>query len=212
MSWTVRHEGSPRSIENLTLQQVVDGLRDNLWEPTDEVRGPDDAQWVPIESHPQLADVVLDIEPPERNEPEDESRLDMNPLIDVALVLLIFFILTTTYESIRKVLEMPNAAAAGGKVKSVTPEQAKAQMVKLEVRLVNGKPVIKVDDQVVDQKDLSATLKRVVRESQKTQMLIDAADDVVYETVVQVQDAARGAGIEKAFFLAAPPKAPAPEP
>ena len=45
MSWKIRHEGSPRSIEGLSLQAVVDGLQDGLWEPTDEVMGPQDPQW-----------------------------------------------------------------------------------------------------------------------------------------------------------------------
>src|SRR5713101_5012228 len=106
MSWKIRHEGSPRALEGLTLTQVVEGLQDGLWEVTDEVMGPQDEQWVAIESHPQLAEVALDLEPPPRHQ-EDETRLDMNPLIDVALVLLIFFILTTSYAALQKVLDMP---------------------------------------------------------------------------------------------------------
>src|ERR1700694_5274302 len=107
MSWKIRHQGSPRSIEGLGLTHVVEGLQDGLWETTDEVMGPQDKQWVAIESHPQLAEVVADIEPPPPRVEDDETRLDMNPLIDVALVLLIFFILTTSYAAVQKILNMP---------------------------------------------------------------------------------------------------------
>src|SRR5438876_853497 len=60
MSWKIRHEGSPRSIECSSLQQVVEGLQDGLWEPTDEVMGPQDQQWTAIENHPQLAEIARD--------------------------------------------------------------------------------------------------------------------------------------------------------
>jgi hypothetical protein len=52
--WKVRHQGSPSALGDLTLAQVAEGLADGQWEPTDEVMGPGDTTWVPIESHPQL--------------------------------------------------------------------------------------------------------------------------------------------------------------
>ena len=52
MTWKIRHEGSPRSVEGLSAAQVVEGLQDGQWETTDEVMGPQDRNWVAIESHP----------------------------------------------------------------------------------------------------------------------------------------------------------------
>ena len=37
MPWQLRHEGSPRVIPNLSEAQIVEGLRDGRFEPTDEV-------------------------------------------------------------------------------------------------------------------------------------------------------------------------------
>jgi len=199
MSWKVRHEGSPRAVEDLELPQVLEGLRDGLWEQTDEVMGPSDTAWVAMESHPQLAEVVADMEPPPPKFHEDETRLDMNPLIDVALVLLIFFILTTTYETIRKVLDMPSATAtdAKGKLVEVPPEKIKEQMIKIKAR----PGLIQIEDKTVKLEDLTAELKQYVRSTHKTQILIDAVD-VTWGTVVAIQDAAKGAGVERALFLA----------
>src|SRR5437667_32861 len=83
MSWQLRHEGSPQVIPDLTLQQIVDGLRDALWESTDEVLGPGEALWRKIEVHPQLAAIAeeLALPPPVRH--EEPTSLDMNALIDV---------------------------------------------------------------------------------------------------------------------------------
>jgi hypothetical protein len=111
MSWKVRHQGSPESTGDLTLAQVTEGLLDGHWEPTDEVQGPQDATWVPLEVHPQFAEVAAELEPPPPRVYDDETRLDMTPLIDVCLVLLIFFILTTTYANLQKIIEAANLSS-----------------------------------------------------------------------------------------------------
>jgi biopolymer transport protein ExbD len=205
MNYSIRHEGSPRAIEGLTLEQVHEGLRDGLWEPTDEVMGPQDRQWIALENHPQFAEAALDLEPPPPSMHPDETRLDMNPLIDVALVLLIFFILTTTYETMRKVLDMPGATAEKqeGKLTEVAPEMVKEVMIKVEARMENGVPVIKVEDEPVAEKDLSTALRRYVRSTRKTRVLIDATG-VEWGVVVAIQDAARGAGVQSIHVLAQP--------
>ena len=74
--------------------------------PTDEVKGPADAHWQPIESHPTFAEAAADIEPPPPAV-DGRNHLDMNPLIDVCLVLLIFFILTITYASLERAIDVP---------------------------------------------------------------------------------------------------------
>ncbi|HMF10877.1 MAG TPA: biopolymer transporter ExbD [Gemmataceae bacterium] len=194
MSWKVRHEGSPRSIEGLTLPQVVEGLQEGLWEPTDEVMGPSDSKWSPIESHPQLAEVAADMEPPPPPAHPDETRLDMNPLIDVALVLLIFFILTTTYETIRKVLQMPTATEEQvGGVRILRPGDIVDRMIKVEAKKQGDATVILVEDQPVDLNSLRSVLERFKR----NQMALLVEDDVEWGVSVKIQDAARGAGIEQ---------------
>lgn len=201
MDWKIRHQGSPRSIEGLTLPQVVEGLQDGLWEPTDEVMGPGDSDWLAIESHPQLSEVAADMEPPPAREHDDETRLDMNPLIDVALVLLIFFILTTSYAALQRVLEMPSSTSKkldGPAI--VTKEKVRQFTIKVQVRQENGKPVIRVEDEVVAADDLLAALKKYVRDTRKTEMVLDV-EGVDWGTVVAVQDAARGAGVERAHYL-----------
>ena len=109
----------------LTWQALLEGLQDGAWEATDEVMGPDDKTWVAIESHPALAEIAADMEPPPPRTYDDETRLDMNALIDVCLVLLIFFILTTTVAAMQKRLEAPSVEEGKVKVAVVTKEQVK---------------------------------------------------------------------------------------
>ena len=203
MTWKIRHEGSPRSIEGLTMPQLVEGLQDGLWEPTDEVMGPEDRQWVAIENHPQLAETAADLEPPPPKVHEDEARLDMNPLIDVALVLLIFFILITSYVALQKVLEMPDYTTkdVDGKIVPVKkPQRLYDLTIKVKAVEEDGKPVIYVEEKKVGLESLVDELHSYVRKTQKTQLLIDA-QKVDWGTVVAIQDAAKGAGIERAYLL-----------
>jgi biopolymer transport protein ExbD len=207
MSWKIRHEGSPRHLEGLTLAQVIQGLRDGQWEPTDEVMGPEDSAWVTIADHPQLAEVAADLEPPPKPHP-DETHLDMNALIDVCLVLLIFFMLTTTYvAAVQKVVPLPTVQEQQKTgVKKVRADQVKRQMIrvqatgdksgKLTVR-VEGQtlPVVQSDGQTLDHDKFREALWPYTHgEERKTEMLLDARD-VSWGTVIALQDAAKDAGV-----------------
>ena len=201
MSWKIRHQGSPRSIEGLALPQVVEGLQEGLWDPTDEVMGPDDGAWQPIENHPALAEAALDIEPPPAKPHEDETRLDMNPLIDVALVLLIFFILTTSYAMLQRVIDLPGNTSKNAKAPLVVrPEQVRELMIRVQARKgSDDKPIIKVEDEVVEPQYLRAKLETFVKGQRKTDLLLDA-QGVDLGTVVAIEDAAKGAGMHKVFI------------
>jgi biopolymer transport protein ExbD len=210
MTWKVRHEGSPQAVEGLTLQQVVQGLLDGQWEPTDEVMGPQDEQWVAIENHPQLAEAAADLEPPAPKHYDDETRLDMTALIDVCLVLLVFFILTTSYAALQRLIDMPAMASSKPSgVPKLTKEKVDQLMVKVEVRMQRRKegaeekdvPVIKVEGETVEPDNLRPVLSRYVKDTRKTELLIDHTPRVPHGTIIAIQDAAAGAGYTQVHIL-----------
>jgi biopolymer transport protein ExbD len=196
-TWRIRHEGSPRSIDNLTLQQVLEGLADGHWEGTDEVMGPSDRAWVAIESHPQFAEIAADLDPLPPKHYDDETRLDMTPLIDVCLVLLIFFIITTTYSILQKRLDAPNATSSQPEMAVVTDKEVKEQMIKVQVLMENNAPIFKIEDNVVKRDALEFELTAIGRSAHKTNLVLMHDDDAPHWAVVAVLDAARGAGMEK---------------
>jgi biopolymer transport protein ExbD len=207
-SWQIRHEGSPQARSGLTLAQIVAGLRDGAWESTDEVMGPGDRAWVAIENHPQLAEVAADLEPPPPRVHEDETNLDMNALIDVCLVLLIFFMLTTSYvAAVQKVVPLPGVSEDRKKPAVVHfPPQQVQSMIRVEARMdKDGKPTIRVQNQLVsvlrdDGKTIDGVrLKNVLQpfvsgQPQKTEVLLDA-HGIPWGMVVAIQDAAKAAGV-----------------
>jgi biopolymer transport protein ExbD len=205
MSWNVRHEGSPTVIEGLTVEQIANGLREGSWEPTDEVRGPGEPEWRALENHPQFAELALDLEPPPRGEGEDETRLDMNPLIDVCLVLLIFFMLTTTYAALQKYLDSPDTTQ---KPLPGTPKMTQKQLddvaIKVKAKMEGDKPVILVEDEVVALDDLSKKLKDRSKNAKKTSVWLDADDNVPYGTYISILDQTGDAGVAVLLQVAAP--------
>ncbi len=206
MTWKVREEGSPRVREGLSLEQVFEGLEEGEWGPTDEVRGPNDRDWTPFENHPTFADAVA-LEPLPDHE-GDETHIDMTPIIDVAMVLLVFFILIFTYSVLEKRLEAAEAGVNGPAV--VTREQVKNQMIKVTATRENGRTVYHVED---DPKEtpadqLGAVLGRFVRSSGHTELLLVVADDVPSGDTVFVQDQAKGAGMSKVLLAGLENKAP----
>lgn len=201
MTWKIRHEGSPKSIDGLTFEEVVEGLQEGQWETTDEIMGPNETQWVPIESHPQLEEIAADIELPQKPEGEDETRLDMNPLIDVCMVLLIFFILTTSYAALQKVLDSPaHSEDNDNAMKVVARADAEKVMIQVKVTMEDGKPVIRVEKDVVPKERLLGALKSYVGRTRKTQLLLEHDREVPHGILVAIQDAAKGAGMEQVHF------------
>ena len=200
MSWMIRHEGSPEVVE-LTREELLEQLSDGAWEATDEIRAPGDSAWQALENHPATAEIAADLEPFPARPYDDETRLDMNALIDVTLVLLVFFILTTSVAALQKRLEAPSASDEKGGVAVMKKEKIAEQMIHLKLSMENGEPVYRIEDQVVAPERLVAEMRKYVRSSGKTRLLLEHTDDVPQDSVVRVIDAAKGAGMDKVGLL-----------
>ena len=198
-NWQVRHLGMPEGETLANAEKVLEGLRDGDWEPSDDVRGPGESEWIQIQDHPHFIDAVAEMGPPPP-EPVDESRLDMNPMIDVALVLLIFFILTATYTSLRRSISLP-AAPSDGATTAVKNEDIQDRVFRMKVSLdTNGTAVIKIDDRAVSLDSIDRELKEHVRNSGRKEMHLTVADDVTWGTEAKIYDAARGAEIHQIYW------------
>jgi biopolymer transport protein ExbD len=178
------------------------------------VQGPGETAWQAIENHPQLAEVAAELEelPPAR---EEEVRLDMNALIDVCLVLLIFFMMTTTYAvAVQKTVPIPAVPddQVQKKTRKLEADQVRKHMVRIDAKLnATGKPVILVENQKVDvlkQDDTLDTdklrdelLKYTRVTPRRDEVLLDA-EGVTWGMVVAVQDAARSAGVRMVHYRA----------
>ena len=200
-NWRVRLQGSPQIVDVASAQKVLEGLRDGDWEPSDEVRGPADRDWRAIEDHPQFEDFVAEMAPP-RVEPPDESRLDMNPLIDVSLVLLIFFILTTTYSSLRRAIDLPpeppDKDSSGPVV--VKADDLKDRTFEVKAWMERGQPTITINDQAVTLDELEVKVKDIVKNTGRKEMYVRVTDDVPWGVEAKLYDAAKAAQVTQIYW------------
>jgi biopolymer transport protein ExbD len=200
MSWTIRFEGSQSTAVVPTAQRVMEGIREGEWEPTDDVRGPGDREWTPIEEHRQFVEAIAELEPEARHE-EDETHLDMNPLIDVALVLLIFFILTTTYSVLRRSVDVPGEPEGekGKTTKQIKAEDIQDRAFKVEAWMIDERARLRVNDKIVEVEELEKALSEMIRATGKRDIILEF-EGIPWGILAQIMDAAKGAEVQNINF------------
>ena len=203
-AWLVRQEGATRTYALPNEAAVLTALRDGNFVPADEVRGPADPDWQPLETHPAFAEAALDVEPPPA-ETTDDTTLDMNPLIDVCLVLLIFFILTITYATLERALDVPEDNAEDKASQKVELKDIKDRVFLVVVKMVrdeshpNGeRPVIKIGvpgglKDVPHEKDkIFKEMEGIINTTGRKEMVLDIERTVPWGVETDILDAAKG--------------------
>ncbi len=204
MTWRLRHEGSPQPVPHpLSTEQILEGLKDEVYSPTDEVRGPGDTQWERLEKHPYFAETVDLIEESleEFEHEPDDSHIDMNPLIDVCLVLLVFFILATTLQIMEKVLALPKNLPPSDKKYIMKEEDAK-RFAMLTLEQKNGATVFKVNEyEATNDEVLLRELETLVKNG-KSEIILEVKPGVPFESYTRAIDAATTARVTKVMTKA----------
>lgn len=205
-AWLVRQEGSPTVVSVSSATEVLSGLRDGNWLPTDEVKGPADTQWRAIELHPTFEEAAAELEPPPPAV-EDETSLDMNPLIDVCLVLLIFFILTITYASLERAIEIPEDNPDDkGPTEKVDIKPIRDQLFVLTARMDGDKVVVRLEKNEVPIDQLAQKMKELMESTGRRMMVIDIDKDVPWGVETAIVDAAKGNGVRPPIMSVSRPR------
>ena len=131
--------------------------------------------------------------------PRLKSEINVTPLVDVMLVLLVIFILTAPLLASSIKLELPRTSAA------------KATQAPQFVTLVVDKTgVIFVNDRPVTLGALQARLLQTAAQNPDTEVQLRADAAVPYGQVVAVMGAAQNAGLMRIGFVAEPTLTPTP--
>jgi biopolymer transport protein ExbD len=121
----------------------------------------------------------------------DSAAVDLTPLIDVTFQLLIFFLLTATFNTDAAFkVKLPKASA------SEPATETKSIVVEISE---DGR--FEIDRKVVDGEELQTRLCMAAKESQITTVNIKADQNTKHEKVVQAMDVAKACGIEKLGIL-----------
>ena len=132
--------------------------------------------------------------------PRDEPEINFIPLIDVLLVILIFLMVTTTYQRVAELqITLPEADA----------EQAKQRPKEINVGVdAQGRYVIdKTVFTFTTAAALADTLRQAAGGAKEPVVIINADANATHQSVIHVMEAARMAGyIHITFATQAPPK------
>ncbi len=124
------------------------------------------------------------------------SDINMTPLIDVMLVLVVIFIITAPLlaSSIKLDLPVADGAKSGDSPRSVT-------------LVVDASGQTYLQDQAVAMDALVRQLQSLARANPQTEILLRADKTVPYGRIVEVMGAAQSAGLNRIGFVADTPAA-----
>ena len=121
------------------------------------------------------------------------AEINMTPLVDVMLVLLIIFIITAPLMTHQVPVDLPRAAS------TPTPEKPKTLQVS-----INADNAIFIDAEAVDRNTLETRFREAVAKDEMVEMHLTADRATRYETVAETMSAARRAGLTKIGFVTQP--------
>jgi biopolymer transport protein ExbD len=115
---------------------------------------------------------------------EDESAIDITPMLDVVFIMLIFFIVTATFVKEAGIdVNRPDAATA--------VKQDKANIL----IAINANNEIWIDRRRVDIRSVRPNIERLHAENPQGSVVIQADKESKTETLIKVMDASRSAGV-----------------
>ncbi|MEO7548361.1 MAG: biopolymer transporter ExbD [Ramlibacter sp.] len=121
------------------------------------------------------------------------NEINMTPLVDVMLVLLIIFIITVPVMKHAVNIDLPRATNQ--------PQDVKPETVRLSV---DAQGQYFWNESRVDDKDLPAMLKAEAAKTPQPELHIRGDKEVRYERVAQAMAAAQEAGLRKIGFITEP--------
>jgi len=117
---------------------------------------------------------------------EEDAAIDMTPMLDIVFIMLIFFIVTTSF-----------VKEAGIEVIKPEANQAKAEPKANIFIAVSSNGDIWMDKRMVDVERVQANLEKMLAEQATDTVIIQADEEAKHGKVVAVMDQIKAAGIDK---------------
>jgi biopolymer transport protein ExbD len=120
-------------------------------------------------------------------------------------VLLIFFILTITYESLRRAIDLPqDTNEEKGAAQKLEYKDIKDRVIRVTARMDGEKPVVKIEEKVVPVEQIQYELRQTIDRTGRKEMLLDVDGNVPWGLQTQILDAAKGNGIHNILYRPKP--------
>ena len=126
-----------------------------------------------------------------RHSKNEEAQIDLTSMLDIVFIMLIFFIVTSSF--VRESGVEVNRPQASNVVSQ------KDAGIFVAITSAND---IFIDKRVVDVERVQATLEHLLLEQPDASLVIEADEHAYNGTVVKVMDAAKGAGVKNIALAA----------
>lgn len=129
-----------------------------------------------------------------RSHRQEEAQVDLTPMLDIVFIMLIFFIVTSTF--------VRESGIEVDKPQATNVVNQKDVGIFIAVTADND---VYIDKKMVDIERVQAALEAMLLDKSDSSLVIQADERAFSGTVIQVMDAAKGAGIEKIAIAAEKP-------
>ncbi|NIY81364.1 ExbD/TolR family protein [Vibrio hepatarius] len=126
-----------------------------------------------------------------RSHRQEEAQVDLTPMLDIVFIMLIFFIVTSTF--------VRESGIEVDKPQATNIVSQKEVGIFIAVTADND---VYIDKKMVDIERVQAVLEAMLLDKPENSLVIQADERAFSGTVIQVMDAAKGAGIEKIAIAA----------
>jgi biopolymer transport protein ExbD len=122
-----------------------------------------------------------------RRHADDEAEINITPMLDIVFIMLIFFIVTTSFVK-EQGLEVSRPSSA-------PPKEIKQDKGPIVVKINSGS-LISVKGRILEPRAVQANLEREKAEKPASPLIVAAHPDADTEALVTILDAAKAVGIE----------------
>lgn len=129
----------------------------------------------------------------QRRQAQEEPEINLIPMIDVLLVVLIFLMVTTTYAKFSEL--QINLPQANGETSKEKPAQITVSIDAVGNYQVNANTI-----NFTNVSNLAQVLKQATKGSADTVIIINADAKATHQSVVNVMEAGREAGLTRITF------------
>lgn len=119
-----------------------------------------------------------------RSKGQDEAQVDMTSMLDIVFIMLIFFIVTSSFVK-ESGIEVNRPEASN----SVNKKEAGIFIA------ITANNEIYIDKRIVDKERVQANLEQLLTEQPNASVVIQADEFAFNGTVILVMDSAKGAGV-----------------
>ncbi|RQW63601.1 ExbD/TolR family protein [Vibrio viridaestus] len=126
-----------------------------------------------------------------RQNRQDEAQVDLTSMLDIVFIMLIFFIVTSSF-----------VRESGVEVNRPQASHAVSQKDAGIFVAITSANDIYIDKNQVDVERVQATLERMMTDKPDASLVIQADEHAYNGTVVKVMDAAKGAGVKNIALAA----------